>query len=191
MSMDRTKVLREVRFMRFEELYERRLGGKLTITEAADILGIDERTFRRWCRRYEENGAEGLVDKRIGKASHRRAPVDEVVRMLELFETHYFDFNVKHFHEKLKKVHGFTLSYAWTKNKLQEAGKIVKGASSGKHRRKRPRKPVRGMMLHQDGSTHEWITGFSWDLIITFDDATSELYSAFFIEEEGTISTFI
>lgn len=189
--MEMAKVLREVRLMRFEELYDRRLGGRLTAFEAADILGVDERTFRRWSRRYEENGAEGLVDGRIGRASHRRAPVDEVTKMLELFETRYFDFNVKHFHQKLRAAHNSTRSYAWTKNKLQEAGKILKAKSSGTHRRKRPRKPLPGMMLHQDGSTHEWVPGVKWDLIITFDDATSELYSAFFVEEEGTMSTFM
>ena len=97
--MEMARVLREVRLMRFEEVYDRRLGGRLTVCEAADILGIDERTFRRWNRRYEENGAEGLVDRRMGKASHRRAPVDEVAKMLELFETRYFDFNVRHFHQ--------------------------------------------------------------------------------------------
>lgn len=189
--MEMARVLREVRLMRFEEVYDRRLGGRLTVCEAADILGIDERTFRRWNRRYEENGAEGLVDRRMGKASHRRAPVDEVAKMLELFETRYFDFNVRHFHQKLRTEHNMTRSYAWTKNKLQEAGKILKGKSSGTHRRRRPRKPLPGMMLHQDGSTHEWVPGVKWDLIITFDDATSELYSAFFVEQEGTMSTFM
>jgi len=140
--MDMARVLREVRLMRFEEVYDRRLGGRLTVSEAADILGIDERTFRRWSRRYEDDGAEGLVDQRIGKASHRRAPVDEVAKILGLFETRYFDFNVKHFHQKLRTEHNMTRSYAWTKNKLQEAGKILKGKSSGTHRRRRPRKPL-------------------------------------------------
>jgi len=189
--MEMAKVLREVRFMRFEEVYGRRSGGRLTMSEAADILGVDERTFRRWSRRYEEHGADGLVDGRMGRASHRRAPVDEVAKMLALFETHYFDFNVRHFHQKLQTRHGSTRSYAWVKNKLQETGKILKAKSSGTHRRKRPRKPLPGMMLHQDGSTHEWVPGVKWDLIITFDDATSELYSAFFVEQEGTMSTFM
>jgi transposase len=189
--MERANLLREIRKMRFEELYERRLGGKLTISEAADILGVDQRTFRRWSRRYQEEGAEGLVDRRIGMASHRRASIDEVLEMLNLFETRYFDFNVRHFHQKLKTVHGSTRCYTWTKNRLQAAGKISKGKSSGTHRRKRPRKPLPGMMLHQDGSTHEWVPGVKWDLIITFDDATSEIYSAFFVEQEGTMSTFM
>lgn len=188
--MDKAKVLQEVRLMRFEELYERRSGGRLTMCEAADILGVDERTFRRWSRKYEENGADGLVDGRIGKASHRRAPVDEVSEMLALFETDYYDFNVKHFHQKFQTTHGSTRSYAWTKNKLQENGKVAKQRGCGTHRRKRPRKPLPGMMLHQDGSSHEWVPGAKWDLIITFDDATTELYSAFFVEEEGTMSTF-
>lgn len=189
--MDKAKVLQEVRLMRFHEVYERRLGGRLTNSEAADILGVDERTFRRWKKQYEEEGATGLVDGRIGRASHRRAPVDEVSTMLSLFETHYFDFNAKHFHCKLKTMHGSARSYTWTKNELQKAGMIKKEKGRGKHRKKRPRKPLPGMMLHQDGSTHAWVPGVKWDLIITFDDATSELYSAFFVEEEGTMSSFM
>lgn len=188
--MDRPKVLQEVRFMRFKELYERRLGGRLTTFEAADILGVHERTFRRWSQKYEEYGAAGLQDKRLGKAAHNCAPVDEVLEMLNLFQTKYFDFNVKHFHKKFKKVHGSSRSYNWTKNQLQQAGLVKKEKSSGTHRRKRPRKPLPGMMLHQDGSTHEWVAGVKWDLIVTFDDATSEIYSAFFVDEEGTMSTF-
>lgn len=176
--------------MRFEELYERRIGGKLTVLEAADILGIDQRTFRRWSRRYEEQGVTGLADRRVGKASHRQAPIDEVLEMLTLFETRYFDFNVKHFHQKLKSLHGSKRSYSWVKNKLQKAGKIQKTSLPGVHRRRRPRKPLAGMMLHQDGSKHPWVPNKIWDLIITFDDANSELYSAFFVEEEGTMSTF-
>jgi transposase len=189
--MDRSIVFQEVRKMRFEELYERRLGGRLTVAEAADILGIDERTFRRWTHKYEEQGITGLEDKRLGKAAHNCAPVDEVLAMLTLFQTKYFDFNVKHFHKKLKFEHGSLRSYSWTKNQLQKAGLVKLEKSSGTHRRKRPRKPLPGMMLHQDGSKHDWIPNEKWDLIVTFDDATSEIYSAFFIEEEGTMSTFI
>ena len=189
--MDRPKVLQEVRFMRFEELYERRLGGRLTVLEAADILGVCERTFRRWSEKFEDSGAAGLADKRLGRSAHNSAPVDEILEMLTLFETKYFDFNVSHFHQKFQTVHGSTRSYNWTKNQLQKAGVVRKEKSSGKHRLKRTRKPLPGMMLHQDGSTHEWVPGVKWDLIITFDDATSELYSAFFVEQEGTMSTFI
>lgn len=188
--MSRTKVLQEVRKMRFEELYEKRQKGRLTMAEAAEVLGIDERTFRRWSRRYETGGAEGLVDQRIGKASWRRAPLDEVNEMLALFETQYMDFTVKHFHEKLCALHGSERSYMWTKNKLQEAGKVTKAKKRGPHRKKRPRRPMTGMMLHQDGSTHAWVDGEKWDLIVTLDDASSEVYSGFFVEEEGTVSSF-
>jgi len=188
--MSRTRVLQEVRQMRFEELYEKRQKGRLTMAEAAEVLGIDERTFRRWSRRYEAGGAEGLVDQRIGKASWRRAPLDEVNEMLALFETQYTDFTVKHFHEKLCALHGSERSYMWTKNKLQEAGKVAKAKKRGPHRKKRPRRPMTGMMLHQDGSTHAWVDGEKWDLIVTLDDASSEVYSGFFVEEEGTVSSF-
>ena len=92
-------------------------------------------SFFRWRRRYETQGVAGLADGRIGKASGRRAPVDEVARVLELFETRYFDFNVKHFHEKLASEHEVRRRYSWTKNTLQAAGKVAKAKRRGSHRR--------------------------------------------------------
>lgn len=152
------------------------------------MLGMSASSFYRWRRRWEAEGAEGLADSRLGKASARRAPVDEVARLLGLFETRYFDFNIKHFHEKLAE-HGIRRSYSWTRNTLQAAGKVATAKRRGAHRRRRPRKPLVGMMLHQDGSRHEWLPGRWWDLIVTLDDATSEIYSAFFVAEEGTLSS--
>lgn len=188
--MDRVTVLQEVRIMRFEDVYGRFEKGTLTSEEASDLLGMSVSSFRRWRRRYEAEGVEGLADRRLGKVSARRAPVDEVSAALELFETRYWDFTVKHFHEKLEEEHGFSRSYTWTKNVLQAAGKVRRAPRRGAHRRKRPRRPLPGMMLHQDGSTHEWVPGQWWDLIVTLDDATTEIYSGFFVEEEGTMSTF-
>lgn len=187
--MTRARVLQEVRQMRFEELYERRQRRTLTLAEAAEILGITERTFRRWSGRYDAEGREGLLDRRIGRASARAVPVDETLRMVTLYETRYTGWTVKHFHERWQQAHGGTRSYTWMKKTLQAAGHVVRAPRRGAHRKKRPRKPLPGMMLHQDGSTHEWVPGCQWDLIVTLDDATSEIYSAFFVEEEGTLSS--
>ena len=176
--------------MRFGEVVGRLHDGRLSCEEAADLLGMSVSSFYRWRRRFEAKGIEGLADSRLGKASGRRAAVDEVTRVLELFETRYFDFNVKHFHEKLTAEHGLTRGYTWTKNTLQAAGKVGRAKRRGAHRRRRPRKPMTGMMLHQDGSRHEWVAGQWWDLIVTMDDADSTIYSAFFVEEEGTMSAF-
>jgi hypothetical protein len=74
--MKRTKVLEEIRQMRFEEAYEGWQEGRLSQQEAARILGICDRSFRRYRDRYEDQGMEGLLDKRLNQASHRRAPVD-------------------------------------------------------------------------------------------------------------------
>ena len=153
------------------------------------MLGVTERTFRRWSGRYDAEGADGLQDRRIGRASARAVPVDEALRMLTLYETRYTGWTVKHFHERWQTEHGGTRSYSWTKKTLQAAGQVVRAPRRGAHRKKRPRKPLPGMMLHQDGSTHEWIPGCQWDLIVTLDDATSTIYSAFFVEEEGTRSS--
>ena len=88
--------------------------------EAAEVLGVSERTFRRWRDRYEAEGADGLYDRRLGRLSARRAPVDEVARVLELFDTRYWDFTAKHFHEKLVADHGFKRSYDWLRLNLQD-----------------------------------------------------------------------
>ena len=175
--------------MRFEEAYNQYRSRRLSCEDAADLLGTSVSTFYRYRLRYEEDGEEGLADRRIGKLSTRRAPVDEVLKVVTLFETKYYDFTVKHFHEKLAG-HGINRSYTWTKKVLQRAGVVKKAPRRGAHRRKRARRPLPGMMLHQDGSSHEWVPGRLWDLIVTMDDATSEIYSAFFVDEEGTMSTF-
>ncbi|MDQ1290659.1 MAG: hypothetical protein QG615_449 [Nitrospirota bacterium] len=187
--MTRATVLQEVRQMRFEELYARQQRRELTMGDAAEMLGVTERTFRRWRGRYEAEGAEGLQDRRLGRASARAVPVDEALRMVTLYATRYTGWTVKHFHEHWRTEHGGTRSYSWTKKTLQAAGHVARALRRGAHRKKRPRKPLPGMMLHQDGSTHEWVPGCQWDLIVTLDDATTEIYSAFFVEEEGTLSS--
>lgn len=176
--------------MRFEEVYGRYRRGRLSCREAADILGMSERTFLRYRGRYAAEGAEGLLDRRVGRVSGRRAPADVAMRVLELYATRYFDYNAKHFHEKLVAEHGHRLGYTWTKRVLQDAGQLPPSRRRGPHRKKRERQPLPGMMLHQDGSRHSWVPDEQWDLIVTMDDATSEIYSAFFVAEEGTMSSF-
>jgi len=178
--------------MRFEELLERFEGGRLSHAEAAAALGVSERTLRRWRQRYEDDGADGLVDRRVGRPSPRRAPTDELERMHALYQQHDQGFTIKHFHEKLAKRHGYKLGYTTTRLHLQKAGTVQPAPRRGAHRRKRPRRPMRGMLVHQDGSPHRWLPALdqALDLIITMDDATSEICSAFLVEEEGTMSSF-
>lgn len=178
--------------MRFEDVYGRYQAGRLSCEEAGDLLGVSVSTFGRWRRRYDEEGATGLYDRRLGRLSGRRAGVDEVAFVVEQFTTRYWDFTAKHFHEHLRKDHAFTRSYTWLKTTLQGAGLIKRAARRSAHRKKRVRRPLPGMMLFQDGSTHCWIPALAReiDLIVTLDDATSEIYSAFFVEQEGTFSSF-
>jgi len=175
--------------MRFEEAYESWNGGRLTQGEAAQMLGMCERSFRRYLSRYEAEGLEGLIDRRLEHASNRQAPVDEVMALTERYRTHHVGWNVKHFHSWYKR-EGGTRCYTWVKKRLQDAELVPKAAQRGAHRKRRERCPLPGMMIHQDGSTHEWIVGQQWDLISTLDDATSTHYSMFFVEEEGTASSF-
>ncbi|HEY7244785.1 MAG TPA: ISNCY family transposase [Xanthobacteraceae bacterium] len=177
--------------LKFRDVFGRCKEGRLSKLEAAELLGINERTFRRWCQRYEEEGEAGLVDRRLGKPSPQRVPAAEAEEVGRLYRERYQGFTAKHFHEHLVQSHSFRWGYSWTKTYLQNRHYIDKALRRGAHRRKRPRKPLPGMMLHQDGSRHQWIPGFdhALDLIITLDDATNELYSAFLAEEEGTFSS--
>src|SRR5512135_1677324 len=188
--MRRTEVLQEVRKMRFSEAYEKWKQRRLTQEEAAILLGVSERTFRRYMHRYEEEGLEGLADHRLGQVSHRCAPMDEVMALADLYSHRYQGFTVKHFYSWYRRAHEGKRSYSWVKNTLQGKGLVVKAPRKGAHRKRRPRAPYVGMMLHQDGSRHEWVTGKLWDLIVTMDDATGEHYSMFFVREEGTQSSF-
>jgi transposase len=190
--MRRTEVLQGLRAMKFEEIYGRWRQRRLSQAEAAEILGMSERTFRRWRERYDADGLEGLLDRRLGKASARRVPVDQVQQVLSLYRERYDGFTAQHFYDKLGRHHGFRLSYSWTKLRLQAAGLITKAPRRSAHRKKRPRRPLAGMLLHQDGSPHRWIPALDQelDLIVTMDDATSAIYSAFLVEEEGTQSSF-
>lgn len=188
--MKRTQLLQEIRAMKFESIYEDWQDNKLTQEEAARILDISDRTFRRYIHRYETDGLEGLLDKRIERASHRCAPVDEVCSLVDQYCTGFMGWNVKHFHSWYKRSGG-ERCYTWVKSKLQDAGLVKKIKGKGKHRKKRERSPLPGMMIHQDASTHQWVPKKQWDLVVTMDDATSEHYSMFFVEEEGTLSSFM
>ncbi len=175
--------------MRFEETFCLWTEGRITQEEAARILGVHERSFRRHINRYRENGLDGLIDKRLHQTSARKAPVDEVMALVDLYRDRHKGWNVSHFHEWYTR-QGGTRSYTWVKKTLQENALVKKAPKRGKHRKQRPRAPLPGMMLHQDGSTHEWVPGQKWDLIVTMDDATSEHLSMFFVKEEGTLSSF-
>lgn len=190
--MKRTEVLQGLREMKFEEIHDRFRRGRLSATEAAEWLGISERTFRRWRGRYDAEGPAGLLDRRLGKMSPHRIAADEVARIVALYRDRYAGWNVQHFHERAAEKHGLRASYGWTKSVLHASGLVRAAPKRGAHRKKRPRRPLPGLMLHQDGSRHLWLAALAHqvDLIVTMDDATSEIYSAFLVEEEGTWSSF-
>ncbi len=177
--------------MRFTDVLGRSERSELSQMEAAEMLGISERTFRRWRDRHRDAGLPGLEDRRLAP-SLRRAPVAEIERMLGLYRDIYRDFTVKHFHEHLAKRHNYTLGYTVTKLHLHRAGLVQAATKRSAHRKKRPRRPLPGMLLHQDASKHAWLTGDAgnYDLVVIMEDTTSSIYSAFLVDEEGTASSF-
>lgn len=170
-----------------QEIILRAYAKRITWIQAAEILGMSCRHLRRIREKFEEVGYEGLFDRRMGKASPKRIAVEVVEQVLGLYREKYFDLNVKHYHEKLTEEHGVNVSYTWVKGLLQGAGLVAKDSVRKKHRRRRERKPVKGMMLHIDGSHHQWFGDERWyDLIVILDDATSEIYYAQLVKAEST-----
>jgi transposase len=177
------------RSMKVQEVILRAMAKKITWWQAAEIIGISDRQMRRWHQRYEDFGYDGLFDRRRGKPSPKRVPLATVEQVLGLYREKYFDLNVQHFHEKLCEQHGIELSYTWVKLALQGAGLVARGRRRGVHRKRRPRRPLPGMLLHIDGSRHRWFQDERWyDLLAILDDATSEIYYAQLVEEESTLT---
>ncbi len=173
--------------MKIQEVILKAMAGKLKWWEAAEIIGVTDRTIRRWRERYQEHGYSGLWDHRKRSPSPKRVPVEQLQQVLQLYRERYFDFNVRHFHEKLQEQHGIRFSYTWVKTALQEAGLVTRRKKPGSHRKRRPRRPLPGMLLHIDGSEHRWFGDErKYELIVILDDATSEIYYAQLVEAECT-----
>ena len=173
--------------MKLQDVLLKAMAKKITWWEAAEIIGVSDRTMRRWRERLEEHGYSGLADGRKGKPSLKRVPLAVAEEVLRLYQEVYYDLNIKHFHEKLQAEHRIELSYTWVQLALQGAGLVAKARKRGKHRRRRERRPMAGMLLHIDGSKHQWFGDQRWhDLIVILDDANSEIYYAQLVEEEST-----
>ena len=193
MGLDR-KTKEVIRMEKFEGVYERFKLKGLTTHEASELLGISERQFFRQRINYEDEGLTGLVDKRVGKVSPLRAREEETEKILRLYKNRFNGFSVAHFYSFLKFSFDkydfeYLRSYSWVKNALTDAKLVSVSKKGGDHRLRRPRRPRSGMMLHQDGSTHNWFGSYNSDLIISMDDANSEITSGFFCKEEGTLSS--
>jgi transposase len=175
------------RMMKLQDVLLKAMAKKITWWQAAEIIGVTDRTMRRWRERLEADGYSGLADRRKGKPSHKRVPLATVEKVLRLFQEIYHDLNIRHFQEKLREDHGIELSYTWVQKALQGAGLVARGKRRSKHRRRRERRPMAGMLLHIDGSKHQWFGDERWhDLIVILDDATTEIYYAQLVEEEST-----
>ena len=180
-----------VKAMKIQEVILRAISGEIFWYEAADIIGVSYRSMKRWKQRYEEHGYDGLFDRRAKRPSPKRVPLKELETILKLYREKYMGFNIKHFHEYLREGHDIRRSYTFVKTALQEAGLIPKKNKKTKHRKKRPRRPLPGMMLHIDGSPHHWIPALpnkEFDLVVLMDDATSRVYDMELVPEEDTLS---
>jgi len=173
------------RAMTIREVVLRAMSGEISWIQAAEIIGCTPRSLRRWRWRFEHHGYDGLLDRRRGRPSPRKAPFAEVQRVLQLYRQHYAGFNARHFHDTARREHGVTLSYTYVKTALQRAGLLPKHRARGRHRRRREPRPCFGELVHLDGSRHRWL---AWcpaqyhTLIVAVDDATKRVLYAELIE---------
>ena len=175
------------RAMKVQEVFMRAMAKKITWMQAAEIMGVTDRTMRRWKRRHEKHGY--VLDQRWGRGSDKKVAVEVIEKVLTLYRDRYFDFSIRHFHEKLRTEHGIHLSYTWVKKALQASGSVAKARDRRVHRKKRPRRPLPGMLLHIDGSHRQWFQDDRWyDLIVILDDATNEVYDAQLVDDESTLT---
>lgn len=185
-----TLIVLEARAMTRKEIILKAINQQITWIQAADILGITPRHMRRLKGVYESQGYGGLRDHRAGRSYRRRIPVETIWELCWLKKEVYPDFSVQHFYEYATQKHKLSLSYNWARIVLEEAGIVERAPTRGKHRRKRERRPMTGMLIHIDGSTHTWIKGLpQQDLILVLDDADGRALYGRFFPQEGTMST--
>jgi transposase len=179
------------RAMRIQEVVMRAISGEIQWFQAAEILGVSCRTIRRWKAHFERAGYDTFIDRRRQHPSPKRVAVAVVQEVVRLYRERYADLHVKHFQEKLVEEHGIKQSYTWVKTVLQKAGLVTRRPRRGKHRRRRPRRPLPGMLLHLDASRHTWMPmcpDQQDDLLVLMDDASNRVYEALLVPEENTWS---
>jgi hypothetical protein len=191
MSPIERRIAREAKAVTREEVIIKALEQRITWGQAAEILGITDRHLRRIRHMVEKCGMNVLVDRRGLTRRRRRVPAKTIEELCRLRRERYGDFSIRHFYEFATEKHGLKLSYTLTRSVLQAAGLAEKAPGRGKYRRKRERRPMTGMLLHLDGSTHTWIAGLpQQDLVVMLDDADGRILFARFFEQEGNFSTF-
>jgi transposase len=179
------------RAMKVQTVILKAISGQLLWWEAAEILGVSCRTMRRWKLRYQKTGYDGLFDRRRRRPSPRKVPLETVQRVLQLYREQYQGFNIAHFTDQLHEQHDIQLSYEWVKSALQTSGLVAPRLKRGRHHQRRERRPLRGMMLYVDGSTHAWIPALApaqYDLVAVVDDADTNCYYAQLVEQESTLT---
>ena len=184
-------VAREAKAMTTKDVIVKAIEGKLSWVQAADILGYTPRHMLRVKTRWLAQGYDGIRDQRGCTPRRRRIPLATIARLCALKRRQYPDFSIRHFWERATEQHGFTLSYTWTRLVLQAAGLAEKAPARGQYRRKRERRPLVGMLVHLDASTHRWLPAVPMqDLVVALDDADGRILDARFVPQEGTASTF-
>jgi len=184
------QIAREAKAMTKKEVLIKAIEKRITWLQAADILQVTPRHMRRLRQAIERRGFDVVVDQRGGRPRRKRILAKTLKELCRLRREKYMDFSIRHFYEFATEKHRLKLSYTMALRVLQEAGLAEKAAGRGKYRRKRERRPMVGMMLHLDASTHEWISGLPrWDLVVMLDDADGRILYARLVEQEGTVST--
>ena len=173
------------------EVITKAIARQLSWVQASEILAVSARHMRRLRRRVGCWGMSAVMDQRGGRPRRKRMKAGTIEFLCRLKRDIYPDFSLRHFYEQVTERHGVKVSYNWLRLMLQEAGVVEKEPARGKYRRQRERRPMVGMLVHLDASTHQWISGLpSQDLVVALDDADGRILYARFFPQEGSASTF-
>ena len=167
----------------------RLLTGELTRTEAAELLGLSERSIRRLRARLGCEGPAGLVHGNRGRVSPRRLPDAVRERILELAADEYAGLNDSHLADLLAEREGIAIGRSSLQRLLREAGRpSPRKRRSPRHRSRRDRMPREGLLLQTDGSRHDWLEGRGpWLTLVGYiDDATGRVTGATFRDQEDS-----
>jgi hypothetical protein len=167
--------------------------GRLTVSAAAELMGLERRQVLRLSKAYQEQGATALISKKRGRVSNRQTPSDVKTQALELIRERYTDFGPTLAAEKLREVHGIAIGRETLRVWMLEAGLWADRVKRrGRVYQPRYRRDCVGELVQVDGSEHFWFEDRAPDctLLVYIDDATSRLMHLQFVQSESTFAYF-
>jgi len=169
------------------KVFEKLAAREITQAVAAQMLNMGERGIRKKLRRYRQQGDSGLVHRSRGRSSPRRWDGPDRALAIELLRSDWIGFGPTYMAEKLYELKGIKVSDETVRQMMIAEGLWFVGKRKHKHRQRRERKLMVGILVQLDGSPHDWFEGRApkCTLLVFIDDATSRILWLEFVESES------